>query len=405
MPVVERMGLRQADFPILTVAGTNGKGSVVAMLEAILRAAGYRTGAYTSPHLLRYNERICVNGMEVNDATIMASFEQVDRARGSTSLTYFEFGTLAGMDIFKSMGVDVAILEVGLGGRLDAVNVFDADVALITTVDIDHVRWLGNDRESIGREKAGIFRPGRPAVYGDPRPLGSVEEYAKELGTPLFRFGREFCYAIHGENWDWHAQGETFRDLPRPALAGSFQVVNASAAVMALTLLAKRRSGLRVPPSAVRQGLETVRLPGRFQVVTGPPERILDVAHNPQATRALAEMLRHRACRGKTLIVLAMLADKDISAVMGVMKGVSDAWYVAGLNVSRGASADVLAEVLRQTQASVAVRLFKAISEAYLAALVDAAIEDRILVFGSFYAVGEVLQLEQSESARTVVSS
>lgn len=405
MPVVERMGLRQAKFPILTVAGTNGKGSVVAMLEAILRVAGYRTGAYTSPHLLRYNERICVNGVQVNDATIMASFQRIDAARSATSLTYFEFATLAGMDIFKRMHIDVAILEVGLGGRLDAVNLFDPDVAVVTTVDIDHVRWLGNDRESIGREKAGIFRSDRPAVYGDSRPPSSLEEHAKKLGAPLFRLGREFSCAIHGEHWDWHGQGEILRTLPQPALMGSFQVFNASAAIMGLKLLSKRRSGVSIPLTAVRRGLETVRLPGRFQIITGPPERILDVAHNPQAARALTEMLRHRGCRGRTLIVVAMLADKDITAVVGMMKGASDVWYVANLNVGRGASADVLANVLRQTQASVFVRLFKTISEAYLTALADAAPEDRIVVFGSFYAVGEVLELEKSESVKTVVSS
>lgn len=402
MPVVERLGLRQTEFPIVTVAGTNGKGSVVAMLEAILRAAGYRTGAYTSPHLVRYNERICVNGMEVNDEMIMGSFERIDDARESISLTYFEFATLAGMDIFKRMGIDAAILEVGLGGRLDAVNLFDADIALVTTVDIDHVRWLGNDRESIGREKAGIFRSTRPAVYGDARPLKSLEKYAKKLGTPLFCLGREFSCTLHGESWDWYSEDRTWRCLPRPALAGSFQMFNASAALMALNLLSKRRPALSIPLTAVRRGLETVRLPGRFQILPGPPERILDVAHNPQAAKALAEMLQHRDSRGKTFVVLAMLSDKDIPAVVGLMKGLADVWYVADLNISRGASAAVLASAILQKQASASIHLFQTISQAYLAALADAAAEDRLVVFGSFYAVGEILQLERNKSAATV---
>jgi dihydrofolate synthase/folylpolyglutamate synthase len=402
MPVVERLELRQAEFPIVTVAGTNGKGSVVAMLEAILRAAGYRTGAYTSPHLVRYNERICIDGMEVDDETIMASFERIDYARESTSLTYFEFATLAGMDIFKRMNIDAAILEVGLGGRLDAVNLFDADIALVTTVDIDHVRWLGNDRELIGREKAGIFRSSHPAVYGDSRPLKSLEKYAKKLGTPLFRLDREYSCTLHGDNWDWYSEDRTLRALPRPALAGPFQIFNASAALMALNLLSKRRSALSVPLTAVRRGLETVRLPGRFQILPGPPERILDVAHNPQAAKALAEMLWHRGSRGRTLLILAMLADKDIPAIVGLMKGLSDLWYVASLNIGRGASAAILADIILQKQASASVHQFKTISEAYLAALADAAAEDRLVVFGSFYAIGEILQLERNKSATTV---
>ena len=392
------MGLNRTELPIVTVAGTNGKGSVVAIMEAILRAAGYRTGTYTSPHLVRYNERICVSGTEVDDTTIMASFERIDRVRGSTSLTYFEFATLASMDIFRRMRLDVAILEVGLGGRLDAVNLFDADVALVTTVDIDHERWLGKDRESIGREKAGIFRLGRPAVYGDPRPLRSLEVHAKKLGAPLFRQGREFSCAIHDETWDWYSQDRTLRALPLPALSGSFQMLNASAAVMALHLLSKRHATLNIPLVAVRRGLETVRLPGRFQILTGPPERILDVAHNPQAASVLAEMLRHRCCRGRTLIVVAMLADKDIPAVVGMMKSLSHTWYVASLSTSRGASADVLADVIRRMEAAASVHLFKSISEAYLAALAAAAAEDRLVVFGSFYTVGEILQLERTDS-------
>lgn len=405
MPVVERLGLRQTEFPILTVAGTNGKGSVVAMLEAILQAGGYRTGAYTSPHLVRYNERIRVNSVQASDPTIMASFDRIDRVRESISLTYFEFATLASVDIFKRMAVDVAILEVGLGGRLDAVNLFDADVALITTIDIDHVRWLGNDRESIGREKAGIFRTSRPAVYGDPRPLRSIEDYAEKLGTPLFRQGPEFSCTFRSDGWDWASEGETLRALPWPALTGRFQVFNAAAAIMALNLLSKRRASVSIPTSAVRRGLQTVRLPGRFQILSGPPERILDVAHNRQAARELADMLRQKGRRGRTLLLMAMLADKDIAAVVDEMKSVADVWYVADLSISRGASADALARTILQTQPSASVYAFKTITEAYLAALVDAAAEDRLVVFGSFYTVGDILELEESGFAKTVVGA
>ncbi|MGF1616012.1 MAG: bifunctional tetrahydrofolate synthase/dihydrofolate synthase [Gammaproteobacteria bacterium] len=404
-PVVERMGLGNTRLPIVTVAGTNGKGSAVAMLEAILQAAGYRTGAYTSPHLVRYNERIRVAGAEVDDATIMAAFERIDRVRGPTSLTYFEFATLAAMDIFHRMRLDVAILEVGLGGRLDAVNLFDADVALVTTVDIDHVRWLGPDRESIGREKAGIFRPHHPAVLGDARPVASLEQYAKELATPLYRLGVEFTCSTHERGWDWVSQAGVLRALPRPALVGSFQVANAAAVLMALTLLCQRRTALKVPAAAIRQGLAAVRLPGRFQILEGRPERVLDVAHNPQAAETLAEMLRQRRCHGRTLVVLAMLADKDLAGVVAPLQGVSQMWYVASLHVGRGASAAVLVATIQQAQARACVYAFDTVTEAYRAAVADAAVEDRVVVLGSFYAVGEILQLERDASATAAVGS
>lgn len=384
-----------AHSAVITVAGTNGKGSCVAMLDAILRAAGYRVGTYTSPHLLRYNERIRIDGEEVGDAQLCEAFSRIDEARGETSLTYFEFGTLAALELFRQAQPDVILLEVGLGGRLDAVNIIDADVALLTSVGIDHVEWLGKDREDIGREKAGIFRGGRAAVCGDPAPPASVLDVAERLGTQLYCLGKEYGYNRQQNGWQWWG-GEGRRNaLPLPALGGEIQLQNAASVLMVLQLLQER---LPVNQEAIRRGLQQVKLQGRFQVLPGPVTLILDVTHNADGARVLAHNLRAHACGGRTLAVVAMLQDKDAQQVAVEMQGVVDCWFVAGLEVSRGQTAAMLATRLRAGAAGLQrgmdpVTLVECdtVAEACHQALQEAHEGDRIVVFGSFYTVAEAL--------------
>lgn len=391
-PVLLRLGLQRPPCAVITVGGTNGKGSSVAMLDAILRAAGYRVGAYTSPHLLRYNERICLDGTPVDDATLCAAFERIDQARQDTSLTYFEFGTLAAFSIFTAAPLDVVILEVGMGGRLDAVNLWDADVALVTTIGIDHTAWLGNTREEIAFEKAGIFRAGRPAVCGDPDPPHTLLQHADAVGAPLYRFGRDFGYGIDTANdgsWSWWSVTQRRHALPHPALRGPFQLQNAAGVLMVLELLTQI---LPVNQGDIRQGLSAVQLPGRFQVLPGTPLRILDVAHNPHGAQVLAQSLRTQPCEGQTHAVMSMLADKDIEGVISVMHDVIDVWHVAGLDVPRGLSGAQLAERL-QAVGIVSMHAHPSITAAYQQAvqLVDQAAAGRVVVFGSFYTVAEIL--------------
>jgi dihydrofolate synthase/folylpolyglutamate synthase len=392
-PVLQRLGLDRPPHAVITVAGTNGKGSSVAFLEAILRSAGYRVGAYTSPHLLRYNERIRMLGEEASDAELCASFERINEARGDTSLTYFEFGTLAAFDIFQRTHIDIAILEVGLGGRLDTVNLLDADVALVTAIGIDHVEWLGTDRESIGSEKAGIFRSGHPAICGDRDPPHSLMARANTLDAPLYCVGRDFDYQTHEDSWSWWGQTREKRqhydELPYPRLRGAFQLQNAAAVLMALTQLAER---FPVTRADICRGLTSVNLQGRFQVVPGVVTRIFDVAHNPHGAEVLAEALRGHPCQGRTLGVFGMLADKDIAGVLRIMFSVVDSWYMTGLPVKRAATGDFLAGQLLAIQQNAAVQIFPGVSEAYAQALSEARPHDRVVVFGSFYTVAEALQ-------------
>jgi len=381
--VVQRMGLVRPDFAVIIVAGTNGKGSSVAMLASILRAAGYTVGSYTSPHLLRYNERIQVDGEAVTDEALCASFARVDAARGDTSLTYFEFGTLAAIDILQRRGVEIAVLEVGLGGRLDAVNVLDADVALITPIDVDHVAWLGTDREAIGLEKAGILRPGRPAVCADPAPPASVLAHARTLGAPLVLAGRDYRYAVDDGHWCWQSASRRRHALPLPALRGNFQVANAAGVLAVLERLADR---FPVDQRALREGLLSVQLPGRFHVLPGTPQRILDVAHNPHSAQALVENLAQAACNGRTHAVVGMLADKDIAATLDVLRGGVDHWYLADLALSRAAPASALNQALRGQGTC-----YADVATAYAAAVAEAGEGDRVVVCGSFHTVAEAL--------------
>lgn len=393
-PVLQRMGLDHPPHAVITVAGTNGKGSSVALLEAILHSAGYRVGAYTSPHLLRYNERIRVGCEEVSDAALCASFERINQARGDISLTYFEFGTLAAFDIFQRAQIDIAVLEVGMGGRLDTVNLLDADAALVTTIGIDHVEWLGPDRESIGREKAGIFRRGRPAICGDPDPPQSLLTQAETVAAPLYRVTHDFGYRLYPDTWSWWGQHpgqsrEKYDELPYPALRGAFQIQNAAAVLMVLEQI---KQSFPVGRADICRGLTTVNLPGRFQVITGAVTRIFDVAHNPHGAQVLAAALHAHPCQGRTLAVFGMLADKDISGVLRVMQGSVDIWYMAGLAVTRGAAGDSLAQQLLALQPTATVRAHANVNEAYAQALAEAQDHDRIVVFGSFYTVAAALQ-------------
>lgn len=386
-----RLGLAPS-FPIIVVGGTNGKGSVCAMLEAMLAAAGYRVGCYTSPHLLRYNERVRVDRREASDRELCESFADVERARGDVSLTYFEFGTLAAVTLFVRADVDVAILEVGMGGRLDAVNAFDADCAVITSVDIDHVAYLGNTRDAIGFEKAGIFRRGRPAVCADASPPASVRAHAAAIGADLLEIGRDFDFRCNRLNWRFRRTGAAPVVLPYPQLRGAFQLSNASAAIAALSQLRVR---LPVPEGAIRAGLVSASVAGRFQVLRHQPTVVADVAHNPHAAAALAGNLDGLPAGGRNLAVFAMLADKDIGGVVEALKDRIDEWLVADLQEPRGASGADLARTLHSHGVGRCIGRFDRPGLAYRHALEHvAAPGDRVIVFGSFHTVADVLREE-----------
>jgi dihydrofolate synthase/folylpolyglutamate synthase len=372
----------QLQCPLITVAGTNGKGSTCAMLESILRAAGYRTGLYTSPHLVRYSERVRIAGVEVEDGPLSEAFAAVEGARGQTPLTYFEFGTLAAFWVFSHEKIETAILEVGLGGRLDAVNVLDAHCAVLTSVGIDHVDYLGADREAIGREKVGIFRPGRPAVVAEPNPPRSVLESQAEL----LLIGRDFGFTAEQTQWTyWGPRGKR-AGLAHPALRGAIQLRNAAAALCALDTLE-----LPLAMQDLRRGLAEVALPGRFQVLPGRPQVIFDVAHNVEAARTLAENLAASGFAPETIAVCGMLRDKDIAGVLRELAPRITRWHLASLPGPRGATAEHLEENLRKSDARVPVLKFEFPKTAFAAALEHAAEGDKIVVFGSFLTVGEVM--------------
>lgn len=387
--VLARMDLAPPRLAI-TVGGTNGKGSTCAYLECILRMAGYRTGLYTSPHLLRYNERVRLGGEEASDDVLARMFARVQSARGSTALTYFEFGTLAALAAFAEADVDVAILEVGLGGRLDAVNVVDADCAIVSSVDIDHEAWLGGTREAIASEKAHIFRPSRPAFFGDAEPPAALVAHAASIGADLQVLGRDFRARAHDRQWDFEGRHGAKRALPLPALRGPWQLANAATALAALDELAGR---LPVSLGEVKRGLTAVRLAGRMQVLPGRPTVVLDVAHNPHAARALARGLGEMGFHESTTAVFAMLADKDIGAVIDAVRPRIDRWHVASVRVERAASASVVAGLLAERGLGERTRVFATVALAYEAAIREAGANDRILVFGSFHTVAEVLEI------------
>ncbi len=388
--VAERMDLHRPSCTVVSVAGTNGKGSSVAMLSACLRAAGYRVGTYTSPHLLRYNERIRLDHRPVDDARLCRAFERIDCARAEIPLTYFEFGTLAALDVFAEARPDVVVLEVGLGGRLDAVNLVDADVALVTAVDIDHVEWLGPDRESIAREKAGIFRRGRPAVCADPLPPRAVAAEAARCGARLVQLGRDFAATCRTGDWDFVHGSATEAALPRPRLTGDFQVCNAAGVLMVLQALAARHP---VPRTALERGLSEVELYGRFQVVPGAVEVVLDVAHNPQAAASLADNLRARPPVPRTHAVAGMLRDKDSVGVLSRLAPLVDHWHIGGLPGPRGAPVQVLEGALGALAVRAPVAVHDTVEQALASAQLAARPGERVLVFGSFLTVAAASRL------------
>lgn len=390
--VLMRMGVALA-CPVITVTGTNGKGSTTAFCDAMLRAAGYRTGRYTSPHLTRYNERVALDGVAVDDAALLAAFDAVEDARcagdTATPLTYFEFGTLAALWIFARARADAVVLEVGLGGRLDAVNVVDADIAVLTSVAIDHVDYLGTTREDIGREKAGIFRAGRPAVCGERDVPHSVVAHAQALGAALLLIGRDYDGVRQGNQWSYRGPGGDRHGLPIPALRGDYQIGNAATAMAALGSLRER---LPVPAAAIRDGLVHVELPGRLQSLPGRPAIVLDVAHNPHAAQALAGALPAMGYFPRTLAVFAMLADKDVAGVVTALRDRIDEWHVAPLPGPRGVRADALRDRLRSAGvAPETIHVHADMTSAYEAAAARAGEADRIVVFGSFLTVAAAL--------------
>ncbi|GFE79731.1 bifunctional folylpolyglutamate synthase/dihydrofolate synthase [Steroidobacter agaridevorans] len=395
---LQRLQWRQPSCPVITVAGTNGKGSTVALTSQILRAAGYRVGTFTSPHLIRYNERIVIDGREASDESLVAAFERIDAARGTDTLTFFEFNTLAALLVFDAAGVDAMVLEVGLGGRLDSVNAVDADVAIVTSIALDHCDWLGSDVDSIGREKAGIFRAGKPAIFGSRDMPASIEAVARDLGTPLYRLGQEFNWRHDGEGWFWRGRHSSYSRLPRPALHGELQFDNASAVLCALECLSSR---LPITREAIEAGLQKVTLPGRFQVVRksepAAVEWILDVAHNPAAAQALAGQLASRPTSGRTIAVCGILGDKDIEGIATTLRDSFDAWVIVGLPSARSVPVDGLALRLANTGARIA-KTAATVAEGCEVAQTLANAGDRIVVFGSFLTVGPALEWLQARS-------
>ena len=389
---LDRLQWRRPACPVITVAGTNGKGSSVALTSRILGAAGYRVGTFTSPHLLRYNERITIDGREVSDASLIAAFERIDAARDTDTLTFFEFNTLAALLVFETAGLEAIVLEVGMGGRLDAVNIVDADVAIITSVALDHCDWLGTDVEAIGREKAGILRAGRPAIFGSRNMPDSVATAARELGSDLRRLGRDFDWQPDSSGWEWRGREHRHEGLPVPALAGGIQFDNAATVLAALESIAVK---LPVQRAAVEDGLRTVRLPGRFQVVPGAVEWILDVAHNPAAAVTLAQQLAARVHRERTIAVCGILGDKDIEGIAAQVRDCFDAWIVVGLGSARALGVDTLAERLQAAGAR-NVSVAADVAAGCRAASAAAVAGDRIVVFGSFLTVGPALDWLQS---------
>ncbi len=381
------------DVPVIAVAGTNGKGSTCAMLESIALHAGYRVGLYSKPHLVHFEERCRVNGAMVAASELLEHFEAVEAAREGVSLSYFEFTTLAIARLLSRTQLDLVILEVGLGGRLDAVNVFDADCAVITSIDLDHTEFLGPDRESIGREKAGIVRAGRPVVISDPLPPQSLIDHARALGADLRRVGVDFNHSGDKQQWSWAGRGKRYNSLAYPGLRGANQLINASGALAAFEALSQQ---LPIPAQAVRQGFATLELPGRFQIVPGQPTLVLDVAHNPHAVAALAQNLDHMGFHPRTHAVFGAMHDKDLGSIFRRMAPIVDSWCFTDLPVPRAATAvqlqDLHASLGFKGPGPLAISTHRTPLAALQHALGLSDPTDRIVVFGSFLTVGGVLQ-------------
>lgn len=390
--IKQRLGLA-FKVPVITVAGTNGKGSTCTMLESIGLQAGYKVGLYIKPHFVHFEERCRVNGSMVSAAELLPHFEAVEQARGEMALTYFEFTTMVILRLLSQAELDMVILEVGLGGRLDTVNVIDADCAVITSIALDHMEYLGPDREAIGREKAAIMRPGKPAVFSDPVPPASVAAYAQEIGADLWLIGRDFNYAGDKQQWGWGGRNKRFNGLAYPALRGANQLLNASGALAAFEAL---RDRLPITAQAVRNGLAMLELPGRFQIVPGQPTLVLDVAHNPHAVGALFENLDQMGFFPRTHAVFGVMADKDVAAILTRMAPLVDHWHFCDLPIPRAATAQQLKSLHESLglrgPGPVTTACHSNPSEALRAAVAAADPADRIVAFGSFYTVGGVLK-------------
>ena len=387
--VIERLNL-DISFPILTVGGTNGKGSTCSILESIYREAGYKVACYTSPHFLNFNERIKIQTLAVSDEVICEAFSRIESAREDVTLTYFEYGTIAAMIIFSEAHVDVAILEVGLGGRLDAVNVFDADCAIVTTVDLDHMDYLGHTREAIGFEKAGIYRTEKTSICGDFDPPQSLIKHAELIHADLKIIGKDFGYEAHHDSFDFLIDSTFVMNLPLPKLQGDFQLANATNALMAVKAMEDK---LPLTEISIQKGITLTLLPGRFQEVKKMPSLILDVAHNPQAARSLSHNLKTHVVPGKTIAVFSILKDKDIFGVINVLNLDIDDWFIAEIQNERAASIETISNTIQKINPSAHIEAFKNIQEAYQFASKEVTRNDRIIVFGSFFTVADIMKI------------
>lgn len=389
--VADRMDLLDPTFPVVTVAGTNGKGSSVAMLESILSGSGHQTGVYTSPHIHRYNERIRVNCVEADDHSIVEAFAAIDAAREDISLSYFEFGTLAALHVFHAAKVDIVILEIGLGGRLDASNIIDADVALITSIDIDHTQWLGDTRELIAVEKAAIARASKPVICAERNPPESLQNYLTELGAFYYQSGDEFDLQIHDGHWDWQGMDEHWLSLPFPALPGTHQIENAAGVIAVCRVLPE---AFRPDRQTIEKSLRTISLPGRFERIMCGSENqqyevVFDVAHNPAGINALVETLRNHPVSGRTITLIGMMADKDVSQMLPALDVCTDEWILTSPQGDRALPAQELTAALTDILPSVRMATFQQVSQAIDAAQKLAGNGDRLVVTGSFYTVAE----------------
>ena len=387
--VIERLNL-DISFPILTVGGTNGKGSTCSILESIYREAGYKVACYTSPHFLNFNERIKIQTLAVSDEVICEAFSRIESAREGVTLTYFEYGTIAAMIIFSEAHVDVAILEVGLGGRLDAVNVFDADCAIVTTVDLDHMDYLGHTREAIGFEKAGIYRTEKTSICGDFDPPQSLIKHAELIHADLKIIGKDFGYEAHHDSFDFLIDSTFVMNLPLPKLQGDFQLANATNALMAVKAMEDK---LPLTEISIQKGITLTLLPGRFQEVKKMPSLILDVAHNPQAARSLSHNLKTHVVLGKTIAVFSILKDKDIFGVINELNLDIDDWFIAEIQNERAASIETISNTIQKINPSAHIEAFRNIQEAYQFASKEVTRNDRIIVFGSFFTVADIMKI------------
>ena len=389
--VAKNMRLDTLDMPVISVAGTNGKGSSVAMLDSIYRQAGYSTGCYTSPHLIKYNERICINGSQVSDEDICEAFAAIDEARGDISLTYFEFGTLAGAYLFRKHKVDAAIFEVGLGGRLDAVNLWDADVALITTIDIDHIDWLGDDRESIGIEKAGIMRNGKTVVCGDTNPTASMSSEAKRIGANLLQQGEHFSWkkATNSQHWEYVDSQQKLHTFPLPSLRGAFQLNNAATVI---TAIVDFNHVLPITKEHIKRGLQQAQVTGRLQKLGENPELLVDVAHNPQSALALASYLKENPRKGKTVAVFSALTDKDLAGILAPLIQHFAAWHLIPLEGPRAQDTLLLSDKLQAVGIRSPIECHKDTGNVIKTLQKTMNSEDRVVAFGSFLVVSAFIQ-------------